>query len=98
MPFIRGTYIDGKIVLDAPAEWPEGTRVEVSLEYDTSKGMRDEDWPTTPEGIEALVRRMDLREVPEGEPFDLGSDPEWDRRVKEYSLEKEARNLDGMFP
>lgn len=62
MSVIRGTIQDGKVVFDAPPDWPNGTPVVVSAgganEY-VGVGMREEDWPTTPEGIEALVAEMD---------------------------------------
>jgi hypothetical protein len=60
MGAIRGRLIDGKVVLDTPAEWPEGTEVlvEPAEEY-VGVGMREEDWPTTPEGIADLIARVD---------------------------------------
>lgn len=60
MSVIRGRYIDGKVILDAPADWPEGAEVNVTpAEEYVGIGMREEDWPTTPEGIAALIARMD---------------------------------------
>jgi hypothetical protein len=61
MNSFQGTIKNGQIVLDEPAGLAEGTRVEV-LPVDAARptlGMREEDWPTTPEGIAALVARMD---------------------------------------
>jgi hypothetical protein len=61
MTAMHGTIQNGQIMLDAPAELPEGTRVEV-LPIEAARptlGMREEDWPTTPEGIAALLARMD---------------------------------------
>ena len=61
MSAIRGTIQDGKIILDAPTELPNGTRVTVQptgSEY-VGVGIREEDWPTTPEGIAALLAKMD---------------------------------------
>jgi hypothetical protein len=65
MNALQGTIKNGHIILDVPAVLPEGTRVEV-LPIDESRptlGMREEDWPTTPEGIAALLERME-----QGEP------------------------------
>jgi hypothetical protein len=61
MQTLTGTMRNGHIVLDAPGKLPEGTRVEVRpLEQaPLTRGMREEEWPTTPEGIAALVARMD---------------------------------------
>ena len=61
MNSLQGTIKNGQIVLDDPAHLPEGTRVEV-LPVEPARptlGMREEDWPTTPEGIAALLARMD---------------------------------------
>jgi hypothetical protein len=58
---LQGTIKNGQIVLDPPGALPEGTRVEV-LPIQGARptcGMREEDWPTTQEGIAALLARMD---------------------------------------
>src|SRR5262249_8992542 len=49
------------IILDVPAALPEGTRVAVlPIAGDRpALGMREEDWATTPDGIAALLARMD---------------------------------------
>ena len=52
---IEGTYHAGRVDLDKQVDWPDGCRVRVALEY----GMREEDWPDTPEELEALLKRMD---------------------------------------
>jgi hypothetical protein len=61
---LQGTLRNGQVVLDAPSNLPEGTRVEVlPVESDRpALGMREEDWPTTPEGIAALLAHMDQAE------------------------------------
>ena len=61
MNVLQGTMKNGQIVLDVPADLPEGSRVEV-FPVEVARpplGMREEDWPTTPEGIAALLARMD---------------------------------------
>lgn len=61
MSAIRGTIQDGQVVLSAPANLPNGTpvRVMASVHEYVGIGMGEESWPDTPEGIEALVARMD---------------------------------------
>ena len=61
MNALQGTIKNGHIILDVPTALPEGTRVEV-LPINASRptlGMREGDWPTTPEGIAALLARME---------------------------------------
>jgi hypothetical protein len=60
MTALQGTIKNGQIILDAPAALPEGTRAEV-LPIEgawPTLGMREEVWPTTDEGIAALLARM----------------------------------------
>ena len=61
MNALQGTIKNGQIVLDEPAALPEGTRVEVLPVEGVwpTLGMREEDWPTRPEGTAALLARMD---------------------------------------
>jgi hypothetical protein len=61
MTALQGTFMNGRIILDEPAALQEGTRVEVlPIEASTQTlGMREQDWPTTPEGIAALLARME---------------------------------------
>ena len=69
MNAINGTVMNGQVVLDEPAGLPEGTRVEVvPVGQVRTTGMREEEWPTTPEGIAALLARMDSREPLEMSP------------------------------
>ena len=53
-----------------------------------SVGMREEDWPTTPEGIAALLARMD-----KAEPLEVAAEEEadlaaWRKKQKEYEMSK----------
>jgi hypothetical protein len=84
MAAIRGRYIDGKVVLDTPPDWPEGAEVSVHpVEEYVGIGMREEDWPTTPEGIAALIAEMDRIE-----PF---LSPEEDEAWRKALAEQKAR-------
>lgn len=55
---IEGTYHAGRVDLDKQVDWPDGCRVRVELEY----GMREEDWPDTPENRAEILRRMEAVE------------------------------------
>ena len=61
MSLLKGTVKNGQVILDEATDLPEGARVKVvPLEATPpALGMREEDWPTTPEGIAALLARMD---------------------------------------
>ncbi len=64
MNLLKGTVKNGQVILDEAADLPDGARVEVvPLEAACpALRMREEDWPTTPEGITALLARMDQLE------------------------------------
>jgi len=57
----EGTIKNGQIILDVPVALAEGTRVEVMpiSEQPPTLGMREQDWPNTPDGIAALLARME---------------------------------------
>ncbi len=99
MSVIRATVQGGKIVADVPADWPDGTVLEVGP-ADPPFGMSEADWPTTPEGIEDWLRWYDSLE-----PLILTPEDEQriaaERRVqKEWFLahaEERDRKLGEMF-
>ncbi len=53
MTVLKAVVKDGKIELEAPSDRPEGTEVRVEPAHE-SIGIRDEDWPDTPEGSPIL--------------------------------------------
>jgi hypothetical protein len=101
MSTIRGTIQNGQVVLPTPADLPNGTPVRVVSEADeyVGIGMREEDWPTTPEGIEALLDRIDKME-PFLTPVEQA---EWDKRRAEDKAGELARwdddrkQIEGLF-
>jgi len=93
MNAIQGTVRNGHIVLDTAVELPEGTRVEV-LPVQAGPpplGMREEDWPTTPEGIAALLARMDQVEPASPSPED---DTPWRAALSEQENAEKTRFLE----
>src|SRR5262245_23187905 len=61
MNALKGTVRNGQVIFDEAADLPDGTRVEVTplLAPRPALGMREEDWPTTPEGVAALLKRWE---------------------------------------
>ena len=86
MSTVRGRYYDGKVILDTPVDWADGIPVQVSPSIEKI-GMSEDEWPTTPEGIDELLRRMDF------EPVELTPEEEAEwlaarKAVKKYTIEK----------
>lgn len=86
MNAIQGTVEHGHVLLDETDKLPDGTRVEVLPVNGvrSTLGMREEDWPTTPEGIAALLARMDQVEPGWLSPED---DAAWRQALR---IQKEA--------
>jgi hypothetical protein len=94
MAKVNGTYQDGRVILDNPVDWPNGRRVTVSSD-EIRIGMTEEEWPTTPEGIEALIHRMDEAPAPtEEEAIDferaLMEVEAWNRECFEAQKQKQS--------
>ena len=69
MSAVRGTYRKGRIDLDSPVDWPDGSRVTI-FPAQGAIGLNESDWPDSPETREALVRKLDLIEPLELTPED----------------------------
>jgi hypothetical protein len=94
MSTLQGTIKNGQVILDAPAALPDGARVEVRPieEVRPPLGMREEDWPTTPEGIAALLSRMD--QVGPGGWLSPEDDAAWRAALREQKESEKARFLE----
>ncbi len=102
MNAVKGTVRGGVVVLDEPNGFAEGMRVEVTAEEPArpSIGMREEDYPTTPEGIAALLARADAFEGGWLSPEDFARWRESLRQQKERdiaSAEEEAEKFRRMW-
>jgi hypothetical protein len=101
MGAIRGTYRNGQIILDGPppADWKDGDTVwvEPNPVAGESVGIREEDWPTTPEGIAELLAKMDQvrpLELTEEEERELEA---WRQKVKAYTTANMNRDIEELF-
>ena len=90
----QGTYQNGVFVPSNPVELPEGTKVEIRVTSDGPiRMMREEDWPTTPEGIEAHIVRMQSFEpcvLTEEEEADLAA---WRAEMKRFNIEAVRKQM-----
>jgi hypothetical protein len=99
MSAIRGKYVNGMVVLETPADWPNGMEVvvEPALSAETF-GIREDEWPTTPEGIAALLARMDQFDAIEMTPEEEADIAAWRQRIKEYTIAHMNDGIDELFP
>ncbi|MEK6256973.1 MAG: hypothetical protein AABP62_00010 [Planctomycetota bacterium] len=102
MSIVIGTVHEGRVHCDEVVEWPEGTRLRIEpLPPTEVVGLRDEDWPCDPAGIQALLARMDtiqpLVTTPEDEANWLSALR--DQRVLEAAgTDRRAEQLQGNWP
>jgi len=61
MNAIVGTVKNGRVEVEAPVDWPEGSPVRVELGLN-GHAQDDDDRPETPEEIEAKIRRLEAIE------------------------------------
>ncbi len=63
MNAIKATWKNGQIVPDENAEWPESCRLLVEpIPVERTFGLREEDWPDTPEAVAEWLRWYDSLE------------------------------------
>ncbi len=93
MSAVGGTIRDGKIVLDRPVEWAEGTRVYVQLlpEYGIIEGV----WPGdgSPSGEAEILKRMEEIEPLEFTPEEEAEFHATRETVKQVTLKAVAKEM-----
>jgi hypothetical protein len=98
MNAILSVVKNGRVEVDAPPDWPEGTPVRVELGFN-GRAEIDDEYPETPEEIEEWIPRF--REI---EPIEMTPEEEaaWetDRKIqKEFdnaNVERDRR-IDEIF-
>lgn len=99
MNTIKGTYKNGQIIMAEPADWPEGTEVLIEpIPQPEMLGIREEDWPDTPEGIAAWLRWYDSLEPLEFTPEEEADIAAWRQQVKEDTIAGMHQRIEGLFP
>ena len=101
MKAIKATWKNGRIVPDERVDWPEGCRLLVEpLPDRETLGIREEDWPTDPEGIAKHLARME-----QIKPLLMTEEEraKWQAALKEHkewekaNFEKWAKELEDLF-
>ncbi|HLW66020.1 MAG TPA: hypothetical protein VKS79_11985 [Gemmataceae bacterium] len=99
---IKATVKNGQINATVPPNWPEGCEVTIEpIQEQISLGMREEDWPTTPEGIAALLKKWDA-----AEPVAMSADEEAEWKAarkaqKEFEIatfDEWSKKIQEQFP
>ncbi len=91
MSAITGIVRSGHVELDGPVPFPDGTRVKVLPADDASDDDDAYEWPTTPEGIEAMIRELQAIEPAVLTPAEEADIAARRRAMKDHDIEKMRR-------
>jgi hypothetical protein len=100
---LTGTWKEGRIILDDPADWPDGFRVTVEPipgQVETL-GITEEQWPRTPEAMAAWLVWFDSIEPIEMTPVEEASWRAARESQKAYEIgkfEERAKRIEGLLP
>jgi hypothetical protein len=99
MATVKGTWVNGRIVLDGPASWPEGSRLAINEELPTDiEFMTEEEQGDDPELIQRWI--AELRTIP---PLPMTPEQEaemlaWRQKVKAFNLDAVRRQMEEGIP
>ena len=97
---LTGTWKDGRILLDEPADWSEGCRVVVTpQEAQGGEWMEitEEEWPRTPEALADWMKWLDSIEPIEMTPEEEADWLAWRQKVREHELASFGKRVEGLF-
>jgi hypothetical protein len=97
---LTGTWKDGQIILDAPADWPDGSRVVITRQEDQvgeRLGITEEEWPRTPEALADWLKWLDSIEPIEMTPEEEADWLAWRQKIKEHELANFGKRVEGLF-
>ncbi|SRR6266851_2783342 len=99
MSTIKGTWINGQVLLNAPADWPDGTSLLIEpIVKEEIFGIREEDWPETPEARAEWLRWYESLEPLEFTAEEKAEIAAWRQHIKEYTIENMHKGIEELFP
>jgi hypothetical protein len=101
MKAIKATVKGGRLEVQVPPDWPDGTEVLLQpVSRENGVGIREEDWPDTPEAIAEWLKWYDSLEplifTPE-ERVALEADRKQRKEFEKATFEQRAEKLRGMW-
>lgn len=87
MSVIAGTVRNGVVVPSRALDVADGTPAEIHIAEEAPLGMREEDWPDTPEGREALIAAWDAHEPLIFTDEELADLATWRQVQKAFNIE-----------
>jgi hypothetical protein len=98
MNAVEGIWKNGQVLLQGSADWPEGTSLLVEpIVKEQIVGIREEDWPETPEATEEWLRWYQSLEPLDFTPEEEAEWAAWRKKTKEYTIANMHKGLMGCF-
>lgn len=98
MKSVAATWKNGQIHPDEPVDWPEGCRLSVEpVEDGDCIGMREEEWSNSPEAIADWLRWYESLEPLEFTTMEEEGMASWRQKLKEHTISKVDRRVEGLF-
>jgi hypothetical protein len=99
MKTILGTWKNGQVVLDAPADWPDGSRVQIEpVASDELVGMTEEEQADDPESLARWLATFDALEPLSMTPEEEANLTAWRQSVKAFNVEAVRRQMEDGIP
>jgi hypothetical protein len=96
MSALQATFIDGKIVPDAPPNWPNGTRLTIAATpLPPVRMMTEEEQGDDPESIARWIAAFDAIPVAGASPLDDPAVVAWRETMRTYNIEAMRRQMQG---
>ena len=99
MSAIKATWKSGQVLLDSPADWPDGRRLVVAEDRPADvEFMTEDEQSDDPKAVERWIEELRalpaLTMTPEQEAEMIA----WQRKVKEFNLEAVRRQMEEGIP
>jgi hypothetical protein len=101
MDTIKATVKRGRVELDVPADWPEGTEVAIypRQPYEgTAEVESDEAWSNTPEAIADSLKWYDSLEPLVVTPAEEADTEAWLRKLDAHGIAQMSKRIEDVFP
>ena len=98
MNAIKATWRKGRIVPDAPVDWPEGCRLLVEPVHEGETiGITEGEWPKTPEERAEWLKWFDSVKPVKMTPAEEAEWQAYRQKIKEYTIANMHKRIEGLF-
>ncbi|HVS37245.1 MAG TPA: hypothetical protein VMS17_16910 [Gemmataceae bacterium] len=94
MSTVKATWKNGQVLLDGPADWPDGRRLVVTEEKAAEvEFLTEDDQADDPESVERWIEELRALPVPTMTPEQEAELLAWRAKAREFNLEAVRRQM-----